>query len=284
MAIVKSLTYEYRTLLDGIEGTRAERTASEILALLSPLTKNWTAETNSAWTCRAYLATKMILNATVLVNGLNFAAGSGMRIANPYLEYYAALCAMRAVVFTLPTQEWSDGSLMAISHSKAINVSFDWLSKLNRERASSLKQTTLQLRAQRELISYRAPASGDANLGSSYDLVELLTVLVELAQFNSELLERSISKNANIESFSVSQEHIGQLSNPTIERFSFYDREDSHRLDYIRRKMPRPYNLAQFMTEGQTEDFIGAWDGNEDNGEAFHNGGPPDWQTIFDIP
>jgi hypothetical protein len=132
VAIVKSLTYEYRTLLDGIEDAKAERTASEILALLAPLTKNWTTETNSAWTCRAYLATKMILNATVLVNGLNFAAGSGMRIANPYLEYYAALCAMRAVVFTLPTQEWSDGSLMAISHSKAINVSFDWLSKLDK--------------------------------------------------------------------------------------------------------------------------------------------------------
>jgi hypothetical protein len=121
-------------------------------------------------------------------------------------------------------------------------------------------------------------------LGSSYDLVELLTVLVELAQFNSELLERSVSKNANIESFSVSQEHIDQLSNPTIEGFSFHDREDSHRLDYIRRKMPRPYNLAHFMTEGQTEDFIGAWDGDEDSGESFHNGGPPDWQTIFDIP
>lgn len=284
MSVVKGLLYRYRNLFEGIDDAEVERVASEILALYAKITKAWTPSTNSEWTCRTYLATKMILNATVLVNGLNFAAGSGMRIANPYLEYYAALCSMRAVVFTLPTEEWLDGSLMAISHKKAINVSFDWLAKLNRSRSNLLKQTTLQLRAQRELISYRAPASGDANLGLSYDLVQLLTILVELAQFNSELLEKSISKNANPEAFFVDEAHIYELSNPQIEGFSFYDREDAYRLGYIRRKMPRPYNLASFMTEGQTEDFIGAWDGDEGAGERFTNGGPPDWQTIFDIP
>jgi len=40
------------------------------------------------------------------------------------------------------------------------------------------------------------------------------------------------------------------------------------------------------MTEGQAEDFIGAWDGNTEHREAFTftNGPPANWQTIFEIP
>jgi hypothetical protein len=40
------------------------------------------------------------------------------------------------------------------------------------------------------------------------------------------------------------------------------------------------------MTEGQTEDFIGAWDDDEDpdNESIFCAGSPCDWQLIFDIP
>ena len=36
------------------------------------------------------------------------------------------------------------------------------------------------------------------------------------------------------------------------------------------------------MTEGQTEDFIGAWDGEKD--AMFNNGPPANWQEIFDVP
>lgn len=284
MSIVESLFYPYRTLFDGVELAEAELVANRTAEQYSKLTKQWSEEASSEWTCRTYLATKMILNATVLVNSLEFARSMGMRIANPYLEYYAALSAMRAVAYTLPTERWSNGSLMAISHSKAINVSFDWLGKLNKDRAADQKKIALQLRAQRELISYNAPASGDALLGSEYDLTILLTTLLELAQFNSELLERSVTKNASPDSFVVRSNHIDQISKPTIEGYSFIDNEDGYRLDYIRRKMPRPYNLAIFMTKGQTEDFIGAWDGNEADDGAFSNGSPANWQTLFDIP
>ena len=284
MGIVDNLLYQYRTLFDDTDRISRERSASEILSLYSQCSKSWTLATISEWTCRMYLAAKMILNATVLINGLQFVTDLGMRIANPYLEYYAVLCSMRAVVFTLPTQKWSDGSLMEVPHSKAINVSFDWLAKINRNRSSSLKKITLQLRAQRELISYRVPASGDENLGLRYDLIALLTVLVELAQFNSELLEKSVSRNAKADAFAVDPKHIHQLSNPEIQGYSFYDREDAYRLDYIRRKLPRPYNLASLMTEGQVEDFFGAWEGKENNSECFKISGPLDWQVIFDIP
>lgn len=207
-----------------------------------------------------------------------------MRAANPYFEYYSVLSVLRAVVYTLPSENWNDGDLMSITHSKAINIVFDWLAKFDKEHAARLKNVALQLKAQREVISYKAPASGDSILGEDYDLVELLIVLAEVAQLNSELLEASVTKNAAAADFEVMDKHINQIANFSLEGFSFSDPEDRHRLGYAQRKQPRPYNLALFMTEGQTEDFIGAWDGNEDMDEMFTNGPPSNWQEIFDIP
>ena len=248
------------------------------------LTKCWTVESNSEWSCRTYFATKMILNATVLFNSLDFAERMGLRTANPYFEYYATLSLLRGLVYTLPSESWQNGKLIEISHSKAINLAFDWLAKFNITKASELKETALQLKAQRELIAYRAPASGDRNLGKNYDLEELLILLAEAAQFNSELLQSSVDKNAKPDTFEVLQQHITAITHVSIEGFNFTDREDRYRLGYVQRKIKRPLQLALFMTEGQTEDFIGAWDGDEENGEQFSNGPPSNWQAIFDIP
>jgi len=138
----------------------------------------------------------MILNATVLVNSLEFARTSGLRPAIPYFEYYAALSLLRGIAYTLPSESWSEGELVGIGHSKAINLGFDWIAKFDKELSAELKQRTYQLKANRELFSYRAPASADKNLGSGYDLIQCLTLLAEVAQFNSELLEVSVGKNA----------------------------------------------------------------------------------------
>lgn len=226
----------------------------------------------------------MILNATVLLNSLEFARNSGLRAANPYFEYYAALSLLRGIVYTIPTEKWDSGQLMAISHTRAINVAFDWVAKFDKNLAAELKKTALQLKAQRELIAYKAPASGDKNLGESYDLDDFLTIIAEVAEFNSELLEGSITKNADPSSFEVLDEHIHQIANVEIEGFVFSDDEDYSRLGYVQRKTRRPYHLALFMHPGQSEDFIGAWDGDEDAGETFLNGSPSKWQAIFDVP
>jgi hypothetical protein len=124
----------------------------------------------------------------------------------------------------------------------------------------------------------------DKNLGKNYNLEELLILLAEAAQFNSELLQFSIEKNANPNTFEVLHQHIKDITHVSIEGFEFTDSEDRYRLGYVQRKIKRPYQLSLFMTEGQTEDFIGAWDGDEENGEQFSNGSPSNWQAIFDIP
>ena len=280
----RSWAYPYRRLFDICPERKLTTVANRVVAQYALLTQNWSRERNSEWSCRTYFTTKMILNATVLLNSLEFARRSGLRAANPYFEYYAALSLLRGLVYTIPTEEWNSGELMAISHTRAINVAFDWLAKFDKGLAAEMKKTALQLKAQRELIAYKAPASGDRNLGANYDLDDFLTILAEVAEFNSELLEGSITKNADPSSFEVLDEDIHQIANVEVEGFAFSDDEDYWRLGYVQRKTKRPYHLALFMHPSQSEDFIGAWDGDEDAGEAFSNGSPSNWQAIFDVP
>ena len=280
----RNWAYRYRRLFDLCPEKQLGKVAGRVAKQYAQLTKVWTSERNSEWSCRIYFATKMILNATVLLNSLEFARNSGLRAANPYFEYYAALSLLRGLVYTIPSEDWSSGELIAISHTRAINVAFDWIAKLDKSLAAEMKKTALQLKAQRELIAYKAPASGDQNLGSNYDLADFLTILAEVAEFNSELLEGSITKHADPGSFEVLDEHIHQIATVEVEGFTFSDDEDYRRLGYVKRKIQRPYHLGLFMHPGQSEDFIGAWDGDEDVGETFSNGSPSNWQAIFDVP
>lgn len=282
----KEWFYEYRELFSLCDERKVESVANGISKQYSVITKNWNETINSEWCCRIYLATKMILNATVLLNSLNFSKQVGMRITDSYLAYYATLSLLRAVVFTLPSESWNDGKLIEISHQKAINLAFDWLSKFNQEKSKELKIFTLQLKAQREVISYKIPASGDSvlDLRDEYYLNELLTVLAEMAQFNSELLEASVTRNASEKHFLLLNEQAEKVAFLEVDGCKVADDEDCYRLDYIRRKIRRPYNIKLFMTEGQTEDFMAAWDSDADDEGLFNNGSPADWQSIFDIP
>lgn len=276
--------YDYRRFRELCSEAKLQSCSDHISQQYAKLTKQWTIESNSEWSCRMYFATKMILNATVLFNSLEFAERVGLRTANPYFEYYSTLSLLRGLACTLPSEPWQDGKLLEVSHTKAINVAFDWIAKFSKSKARELKTAALQLKAQRELIAYRAPASGDSNLANNYNLEELLVLLAESAQFNSEILQASVSKNADPNTFKVLDKNISSISKVSIGEFTFVDHEDKYRLSYMQRKIKRPYQLTWFMTEGQTEDFIGAWDGDEDKGEIFSNGSPSNWQAIFDIP
>jgi hypothetical protein len=279
--------YSFRKLENITNEKKSSKLIGDVLKQYSTITKNYSKDLNSEWSCRIYFATNMILNATVLLKNADYAEEKNVRIVRPYLEYYAVLSLLRCVVYTLPDLDWNDGELIKISHTKALNLAIDWLAKFSIEKSQELKRICKLLKAQRELISYRAPASGDSNLSGDYNITEICTILAEVAQFNSELLEASVTKNASKEDFVVHTTDISKIINVEIEGEQFHDHYDSIRLSYVQRKQPRPYNLALFMTEGQTEDFIGAWDDddNYDNDDSIYHGGSPcDWQDIFDIP
>jgi len=280
--------YNYRELFSIGNENKFIKATNSIAKEYSVLTKEWSSEINSEWTARTYLSTKMILNATVLLQQRDFASESNLRVAIPYLEYYAILSLLRGIVFMLPRESWENGKLIEISHAKAINLVCDWIAKLDKTKSQEIKDFCHQLKAQRELISYKAPASGDTNLGSNYDIVYYATLLAEVAQYNSELLEASVKKNTLKKNHVFLSIHKEQVCHIEIEGFQFFDQEDSYRLSYIRRKQPYPFNLQLFMTEGQVEDFIGAWDSfdyeDSPDNNIFYTGSPADWQEIFDVP
>ena len=280
-----TLLYDYRELLNLCEPAKLGTVKKQISSTYeNNLAKNWTPELNSEWSCRHYLSTKMILNATALLKALEFSTEKNMRLANPYFEYYAVLSLARAIVYTLPTECWNHGKIITISHTQAINLAFGWLGRFNFQVAEDFKQKTLKLKAQRELISYRIPSSGDSNLSNTLDLEQILTTLAEVAQFNSELLRQALDKYAPKESLVILDDsHAVKIANIDIDGFSFFDNEDAYRLSYLMRKMPSPQPLHFTMTEGMTEDFFGAWDSDSED-EQFSMGNPSEWQTIFDIP
>lgn len=279
--------YSFRELDQITDNNKSKKVISDILTKYVLLAKDWNTKTNSEWTCRTYFATNLILNATMLLKSAEYAEERNLRIVKPYLEYYAVFSLLRCVALTLPHKQWGNGEIISASHKQARNEACQWIAKFCPKKANNIEMLCYRLKAQRELISYHAPASGDRNLDNDIDVISICTLLAEIAQLNSELLEEALNRQAKPETFIVNKSDIDKIVSVELEGESFVDFEDAYRLDYISRKMSRPHNLMCFMTEGQTEDFIGAWDSYEDddeNDELYSSGSPMDWNVIFDIP
>lgn len=274
--------YDFRELTDTFDEAACMKVASGLAKRYATLTGQWSEERNSEWICRIYLSAKMILAASLQLTAKQYAAANNLRSVNPYLAYYAALSLMRAIVFTLPEQEWNDGQLIKLSHSKILNLATDHIAQFSPTKAASIRQSVLNLRAARELISYWHPSSGDQNLPIE-DEINISILLGEVAQFNSEILERSILKRANKEAFKFIDHYIENLSNIHLHDRAFFDKEDFYRLNYLKRKYPTPPNILHIMTEGHVEDFFGAWATNND--ECSNSFDPDEnWRIIFDVP
>lgn len=274
--------YDFRELTGKFKELSAKKVAISLSSRYSKLTKSWDKDKNSEWLCRIYLSAKMVMTATLQINSMRYAEDKNIRITSPYLTYYSLLALLRGIVYTIPEVEWESGRLVEISHHKAINLAFDHLAKFDKSFAEELKVITLKAKAYRELISYRSPTSGDLIIESVENLESVATLLSEVAQFNSELLESSVIKNAGNSSFELLEKYIKDLSNITIEGVCFFDEEDAYRLDYLRRKYPLPPNILHIMTEGHVEDFFGAWLSDEGGNGVFD----PDknWDVLFDVP
>lgn len=273
--------YEFRELSGAFDENECKKVASRLLQRYAPLTKTWTTEANSEWTCRFFMAAKLIMVATLHVNAAHFSEDRNLRVVVPYLRYYATLSLLRAVCYTLPEYAWDDGNLLHISHASAINSALEHIRKFSKTVAGTVETEIRLLKAERELISYRAPSSGDDRVTEKNEFLWLCGLLAEIAQFNSELFEASLFKNGEPSSFQLLPEYLDKISGIEIDGHYFGDREDAYRLGYLARKYPLPANLKHLMTEGHVDDFFGAWYEGDDDG-LFN----PDemQQIIFDIP
>ncbi|PNO71275.1 hypothetical protein [Serratia marcescens] len=280
--------YSYRELTSITDEKNLLKVVNKFRQEYSVLAKGWNQEVNSQWVCRIYFCTKMILNATVILKQSDFAEEKNLRAAVPYFHYYAMLSILRCVVLTLPTEDWEEGDILSISHKNARVKTRDWLKRYDKDIADRFDDMFKKLKSNRELLSYKAPASGDENIQIQDEVIYFCTLLSEVAQFNTAILHKAVLKHSDPTSFVVLDQHMNSIYNVEIEGNNYYDRQDYQRLDYLRRKGQKPYSIYLTMTEGQTEDFIGAWDADnddEDSDEArFYSGSPSSWQEIFNIP
>ena len=188
---------------------------------------------------------------------------------------------LRAIMFTSPNVEWNDGAILQATHSKTINVACDEITHFDRKLAEHVKKAVLHLKAFRELISYRAPSSGDKFPKPDFDVYDYCRCFLEIAQFQSELLEVSIENNV-VGSFELDQNFTQYVTDVEIDGIHFHDSEDWHRIGYLVRKHPRPTNILHIMSEGHVEDFFGSWCAEREQPDSFDP--DEDWRILFDVP
>lgn len=274
--------YDFREINVAFTEASCQQVAARLLQQYSKLTNAWSPELNSEWTCRLFMAAKLVMSSTLHINASYFAEDKNLRVVVPYLRYYSVFSLLRAVCYTLPDQYWENGELIRIRHIPAVNGTRCYLGRFSRSVAESFHREILELKAERELISYRAPLSGDDCILENNRYLSLCTLLAEVAQFNSELLESSILKNANRDHFILLPGYAAKIASFEIDSHYFGDKEDAYRLAYLAREKPHLTNIQSLMKEGHADNFFGAWATQEESDEYFN---PNEMQTIiFDIP
>lgn len=260
----------------------------------STIGKKLCVEKRSELIMRNYLATKMILSASVMMSSLEYSIDKNLKMVIPYLSYYSILTCCKAVFFTSPSVNWNDSEKSIINHSKIKNVAIECIKMLDKDIADEIKKDIDIYKNYRENFSYRFPSSG-IGIFNNYDLsfdktLEICKILCEIAELNSLNLQDYIFKNCIDEMSDVEQldeKYIKECFCYVIdddEKVELIDDDDLYRIDYISRKQPFPVDIYHTMTEGMVEDFFGSWcshEGSED--KTLYN---PDinWRIIFSVP
>ena len=273
--------YQFQQVPVLVDEQNVAKRAQNLLQQYSKLTKSWNSDLNSEWTVRVYFSAKMVLAASVMAQSLKYAEETNLRAVTSYLSYYTVMHALRAIAITSPNVAWNSSELLQMTHSKTINVACAEIAHFNQELAGHVKAAVLHLKAFRELISYRAPSSGDKFPKPDFDIYEYSRFFLEIAQLQSELLEASIERNVK-ESFELKSDMMSHVTDVEIEGINFHDNEDWYRIGYLARKHPSPTNILHIMSEGHVEDFFGSWCAAEDKPGAFDPN--LDWQILFDVP
>ena len=245
-------------------------------------TRNWDLQKNSEWVLRNYLAIKMIMTSTVMLTSLEYSNERNLKVVDPYLAYYSLLNLSRAVVFTNPNALWKQGNLITSTHSKTLNIVGDAIGQFEKEEGKRIKSILEKARDYRELFSYKFPSNGitDFKIETS-EAISISTLLAEIAQFQSEVLERRIlSKDKLVKQFDDSILEMGYTFKGKT--YEFIDQEDKYRLGYLIRKQPFPTSLYLTLTEGFVDDFFGAWCPEDSENDDYN----PDIDNclIFQMP
>ncbi len=244
--------------------------------------RNMTIELNSEWVARHYLAVKMILSATVMITSLEYAIEKNLMISVPYLSYYAILNCCRAIVFTLPTRKWEE-NLIEMNHSTILKTVGDCIRKFNINRGNEISSLLFQYKDYRELFSYKFPSSGIdlvRDFGNEFeyaDTVQLCKMLCEIAQLNSERVEKYVKKHcfSNIDEWGkLTYKYMKQCfvyKHITKKDLHMIDEEDECAIRYIIEHHPFPINLSGTLPGWKIKNLFATWEHDEIKSDQYQD-------------
>lgn len=161
--MVRSLlddVYEYRFLDNKLVNDKMKQ---KIMKRYQKITDKWNTALNSEWVLRNYLAIKMIMGSSLLLNSLIYSKKNNLKVVEPYLHYYSLFTACRSLIFVISEIEWKNGEIMTMNHSKTINIITSELEKIDGKLSKDINKLLLETKDMRELFSYKFPASGLSN-------------------------------------------------------------------------------------------------------------------------
>ena len=286
-------SYEYRILNDFLIPEKMGKAEQKLKIRYKKITDIWDDDINSEWIIRNYLAIKMIMSASLMLNSLEYSKIRNLQIVEPYLEYYSLLTISRGLLFTTPEVAWNSGQIMKMTHSHIINSTYNAIVAINNELSKKYIHYIKTLQNSRELFSYKFPANGIKNNieiknNRFEELVKMCTIIAEISQLQSVQLEFCLGKILERKIFQVNHDILKNGYQYAGRKNIFIDSEDWYRIDYFVRKQPYPINLYFMLSEGMVEDFFGAWyyydeNGNEDE-EDFVFNPDNDRSIIFNMP
>jgi hypothetical protein len=187
------VAYRYRELPDRCSDDEIEKYILRTRELFNPIALDFNDDRNTEWFIRSYLALKLVLGATVLANSAEYAEVRNLQVTLPYLSYYTMLNCSRSFLLTLPCVSWRGDKTIEMTHNNILTVTSDTMKRLGQRHAEVLELKLWTAKEQRELFSYRFPASGLAISGDNLiypsEAAAIGRLLTELAQINLSCLE-----------------------------------------------------------------------------------------------
>jgi hypothetical protein len=246
-------------------------------------------EAHEQWLVRTYCAVKYLFAATAMLSAAKYSREKGVRIVQPYLQYYALFNTSRALILLIPEQTWRGGNLLDdVTHSKAPNVVEGMLRCISLDFAADFRLAYDRSLALREYFPYKFPAeelNGElaGKCCTIEDTIRLCSGVAEVAQMVSECLETAfVGRSVPIQ---LVEDPLRRFFEYSVRSRSFVtDDEDYYRLGRIVKKSEKPCSLIGMVTEGMVEDYFGSWTDPSATGPGAYDLAIEDWTLIFPFP
>ncbi len=282
------LAYNYRELPHRCSDDEIAGYIQRTRDLFNPIARGFDDDRNTEWFIRGYLALKFVLGATVLANSAEYAESRNLQVTLPYLGYYTILNCCRSFLLTLPCLDWRGERTIEMTHNNILNVTSDKLKRLGQRHGETLKPKLRAAKEQRDLFSYRFPASGLAIFGDSLvsvgEATGIARLFTELAQINLACLESQVKKHNPEKLFELLElDDMWHTMQYDMKTETLIDDEDYSRVGYFVRKYKGPAPLVALATDGLVDEFFRAWGPIDDQEDADRYNADQQWDQLLDI-